>query len=215
MIRLGEQEKLFARIGSECTRPIEAVVMGGSAMLFYNLAKTATKDIDLLLEEKDRAYLVIILSRLGFREVIHPQKQGDPFTMVLGDYRLDLFAGQLFKLKLSPGIQGRLKEKIQFGALTVAVAAPEDIILSKSMTDRPGDREDAASIISKINVRWDVIGDECRWQSTHDKRFPVFLYDFVDELVHQFSISVPEVAVKEIKKMCREFMESLASPKGK
>ena len=186
-------------------------------MLFYRLSKTATKDVDLVLEtEKEREHLVSVLSSLGFKEAARPAKKGEPVVWVLGEYRLDIFAGQVFNLKLSSAMMQRVREKVTFGNFTAAVAAPEDIILSKSMTDRLGDRQDAAAIIREINVKWEDVVAECRWQSQHaDPRFCVFLYDFLDELVHQFSISLPATVVKEIKKMYRQFMESLEPPEGK
>ena len=90
---------------------------------------------------------------------------------------------------------------------------------AQGLTDaiaKAGVAEDAAAIIRDINVKWEDVVAECRWQSQHaDPRFCVFLYDFLDELVHQFSISLPATVVKEIKKMYRQFMESLEPPEGK
>lgn len=210
MIGFKEQEKLLALIGSECRRMVEAFVLGGSAMLFYNFSKTATKDIDLLLSEKNRDYLVKVLKKIGFILEHSPKRKGEPCRLTFKDYILDLFAGSVFKMKFSPGMQGRLKEKIIFSNLTVSVISPEDIILSKSMTDRAGDREDAASIVKEANLDWGALVEECKWQSRRgDSRFPVFLHDFLEELVHDFKASIPENARKQIQRLYRDFLEGL------
>ena len=211
MIDFGEQEKLFSLIGKECKRSIEVVVIGGSAMLFYNFSKTATKDIDLVvLSERDRKYIVRVLGSLGFSTKNRPEKKSHPHVMVLDDYVIDVFASDIFRLRISKGILSRIKEKVDFGNLTVSVMSPEDIILSKSMTDRTGDREDVVGILSESNVDWNTIIDECVWQSENsDFRFCVYLYDFLDDLVHEFGVKLPKGIVTRIKKLYRDFLDNI------
>lgn len=211
MIGFEEQEKLLKLIGSSCKRKIEVLIIGGSAMLFYNFSKAVTKDIDLVVfSENDRRYLVSVLGKLGFRKGFVPNKNNmiEPYKMTLKDYIIDIFAGNVFRLKVSGGILGRVREKIDFSRLTVSVISPEDIIISKCMTEREGDKQDAASIINEMNVNWDIIIQECRWQSEHgDFRFSLYLHDFLDDLIHDFSIMVPEKPLKETRRLYREFME--------
>jgi hypothetical protein len=209
MIGFEEQKRLMNLIGSECRRKVEAVIIGGSAMLFYDFHKTATKDIDMVLfSEDDRKYLVGVLKRVGFELKAKPGRENEPYSMIFKDYIMDVFAKSVFKLRMSDGIMARVKEKIDFGNLGVSVISPEDIILSKSMTDRKGDRDDAASVISTININWNTIIKECIWQSENgDPRFCVYLYDFLDDLVHDFGIEIPKDVTKKVKQMFREFMD--------
>ncbi|MBI2675805.1 MAG: nucleotidyl transferase AbiEii/AbiGii toxin family protein [Candidatus Aenigmarchaeota archaeon] len=213
MINLDRQLKLFKLMAEQCKKKVEVLVIGGSAMLFYNFSKKATKDIDLVaLFENERKYLASVLERAGFRQTFVPGKENErePCRLEMGEYVVDIFDGKVFRLTISQGMLDRIREKIEFGSLTVSVISPEDIIISKCMTDRPGDRQDAASIINEINVNWDIIIKECRWQSEHgDFRFSLYLHDFLDDLVHDFHIDVPEKTLKETRSMCREFMERL------
>ena len=216
MLNIEGQERLFGLIGKECRRRVDALVIGGSAMLFYNFTKTATKDVDIvMLSEGDRKYLVGVLEKIGFKAEIRPKKEGEPYRLVLKDYVLDVFAGSVFRLKISKGMLGRVKEKVEFGNVTVSVISPEDIILSKSMTDRAGDREDAVRIIKEINVKWDIVLSECVWQSQNgDFRFCIYLYDFLDELVHNFGIKLPKDITEKIKKLYRDSLEAIESKKA-
>jgi hypothetical protein len=211
MIGFDEQKKLFNLIGNQCRREMKAVIVGGSAMLFYNFSKAITKDIDVvLLSEEDRKYLIRILKKTGFVVENRPKKNNEPYKLVFKDYILDVFAKDVFRLKISEGILRRMKEDIRFGSLTISILSPEDIILSKSMTDRAGDREDAALIINETNVKWDNIINECVWQSKNgDFRFCVYLYDFLDDLVHDFGITLPADVIRKIKRMHKEFMDNI------
>src|SRR3990167_5850562 len=52
MIAFKDQDDLFKLIGSELKEKTECIVIGGSAMMYYN-AKEETKDIDLIFMEKE------------------------------------------------------------------------------------------------------------------------------------------------------------------
>lgn len=211
MIGLDKQNKLFELIGREIKKKIEVMVIGGSAMLFYNFSKTVTKDIDLVaFSETERDHIIKSLSKMGFKIDLKPGKLGEPYRLILEDYIIDVFAKNVFKMKLSDTIKSRVKEKVEYGNIVVSVISPEDIIISKSMTQRKGDRTDAASIIKEMNVNWEIILKECEWQYKNgDKRFAVYLYDFVEELVHEFGIIIEKDVIKKIKSFYREFMEDL------
>jgi hypothetical protein len=211
MIGLRDQERLFSMIGRELKNKTEAIVVGGSAMLFYNFSKTATKDIDIIMHSgEDRKRLVRTLQKAGFSIKSSPAKKGHPFVLVLDDLMLDIFDRNLFKLRISKGMLSRIRERIDFGNLAVSVLSPEDIILSKSMTERAGDREDAVDIIKEANLDWDAVTEECKWQSDNgDFRFCIYLYDFLDELVHEFGVELPKETVMKIKKLYRESLDNI------
>lgn len=215
MIGTGEQNKLFELIGKTIEKRIDALVVGGSAMLYYSFSKTSTNDIDIvLLNEKDRDYLIEIIQRVGFKIKTKPEKQGHPYVLESKEYVLDVFARKVFRLEISEGILRRVKERVEYGNLTVSVISPEDVILSKSMTDRFRDREDVMEITKEANIDWDSILKECEWQTKNgDFRFCVYLYDFLDELVHDYSLKIPKDIERKIKKLYRDFLDNVQKKK--
>ena len=210
MIGIDDQNKLFERIG-EKSRQMKVLVIGGSAMLYYSFSKMVTKDIDLVfLSDKDRKNTVGVLRDLGFRTRHEPAKLGEPHILELGEYRLDLFSKSIFRFRISRTVLGRVREKVRYGNLELSVISPEDIFLSKSATDRSGDREDAMDIIRESNIDWNVILGECKWQAENaDFRFCVYLYDFLDELVHDFGLKIPREVKRKIKEIYRDFLEKM------
>lgn len=210
MIGFKEQQELFALIGKTLKKKVEAYVIGGSAMLFYNLSKTATKDVDIVaLSEADRKTLRQALEKIGFKTFVEPGRHGYPMRLSLGDRIIDIFAESIMHIKVSESMLSRVKEKAEFGNFVALVASPEDIIFSKCMTDREGDRKDAADIIAKANIDWNSVLAESEWQADHNpnKIFGVYLFDFLDELAHSFGAEIPRDIVKKIIKIYEEGLE--------
>jgi hypothetical protein len=223
MIGIEEQIKLFELFGTELKERTECVVIGGSAMLFYGL-KTATKDIDLVfMSRKDRDRFRKLARKIGFKEretkVIEKYKEiriSMPILMERKETRLDLFAEEIFSLRLSEGIKERIKEVHEFGNFIVKVVSPEDIILLKSVTDREGDRLDAKDIANKFDINWDIVVKESVWQMENGKKiFPVFLYDFLIEL-KDLGVSIPKPILDSVRKIGeREMLRAIGKKKGK
>ncbi|MBI4181960.1 MAG: hypothetical protein HY520_03260 [Candidatus Aenigmarchaeota archaeon] len=213
MTTLQQQEELFTLIGDTCRKKVEAIVIGGSAMLYYNFSKTATKGIDLVVgNEADRTTMIAALDAIGFRKDFSPSREGEPYRLAHQDTTIDLFAARIFKMTVSEPMRRRMTESIDFHNLSVLVLSPEDIILSKCMTDRQGDRLDAAAIVREAKVAWDIILAECLWQSAHgDRRFVVYLRDFLDDLRRQFGIAIPKDVLDRLQQRYAEFLESLGS----
>lgn len=208
MISIEEQKKLFSLIGKNCGRKIEALAIGGSAMLFYNFSKEETKDVDIVcLSEEDRKYLLDVLYKIKFRKDIEPKQAGAPYRLILEErYILDVFAGAIFHIKISESILGRIREKVRFGNLTISAIAPEDIILTKCVTERKGDREDAMGIIKEYNVKWDLVIQEAQWQTEHgDKTFSVHLFDFLEDL-WDMGAKVPKDVIRKVRNISEEEM---------
>jgi predicted nucleotidyltransferase len=192
------------------------LVIGGSAMLFYAFSKTATNDIDIVSHnEEDRKHLVNVLEKAGFKKESSPKESGEPYRFSMKDYSLNVFAEDIHGMKTSPGLLGRIKEKVEFGGLTISVIAPEDIILTKCVTDRKGDREDAMGIIKEYNVKWDLVLQEARWQTENgDKAFTVYLYDFLEDL-KEMGAEVPKEVLRKVRKISEEEMlKVLKSKRG-
>jgi hypothetical protein len=210
MIGFKEQRELFALLGRTMKKKVEAYVIGGSAMLFYNLSKTATKDIDVVaFSEEDRKTLRRALEKIGFKVFVESGREGHPMRLSLGDRIIDIFSESVMHIKISEGMLARVREKAEFGNFTAMVASPEDIIFTKCMTDREGDRKDAANIVARANIDWNAVMAEADWQAKHnpDKIFGVYLFDFLDDLVHNFGAEIPRDVISRLIKMYKDGME--------
>ena len=116
---------------------------------------------------------------------------------------------------MSNSILDRIKQIYEFDNLIIKVVSPEDIILLKSATERVKDRNDAAEIIKKINVKWNVIVDEAMNQTELDKPlFVVFLYEFLLELKEDFKADIPDEVLKSLLKMSEKEMVKRLKKKG-
>ncbi len=208
MTNIDEQMNLFKLLGSLLKKRIECIIIGGSAMLFYG-AKTATKDIDIVfLNENDRKLFRKVVKSVGFKKkaFLLTEKYKNvvkkiPILMEHGDTKLDMFLDEVISFKISDDIKKRVKEVHEFENLIIKVISPEDIILLKSATDRVGDRVDAAELIKKFDIDWNVVIDECLWKMKNGKKiFPVFLFDFLEELKDMGSI-IPQDVIRRVRKI--------------
>lgn len=218
MIGIEEQIELFKLIGGELKSKVECVIIGGSAMLFYG-AKSVTKDADIVfLSEDDKKEFIKAAEKIGFgkrkdRQVLERQpahykvKTKGPLVMERNEARLDLFVNEIICFNISPGILSRIKEKHEFGNLLVDIVSPEDIILLKCATDRAGDRKDAFELIKKYQINWDVVISESVWQTNNGKKvFPVYLYDFLEELKDDYKAEIPSKIMKTLMKLAENEM---------
>jgi hypothetical protein len=218
MIGIEEQIELFKLIGQQLKKKIECIAIGGSAMLFYGF-KSATKDIDLVfLCKKDMKNFMKILENIGFtRTSINSEKYTNqkhhPILCHRKDIRIDIFCEKVFSFTISQKVLERIKEKHEFENLIIDIISPEDIILLKSVTDRAGDREDVLNIIKKFKINWDIIINESIWQMKNsEKAFPVYLFDFFEELKDQ-KADIPTDVIKKLRKISEDEILKFLSKK--
>ena len=218
MITFEDQIKLFELIGNELNKKVECISIGGNAMMFYNLAKEETKDIDLVfLNKKDLEEVKKVLYNSGFEdkkdlikifrhhEVI--EKENMPVMMVMKEERIDLFVKGVITFEISDTIDKRVKETHEFDNLIVKVVSPEDIILMKSATERKKDKIDALSLIEKFNINWDIIVEESINQTKLERElFPVFLYDFLTELKEDLKADIPKEVINKVRDIGKAMM---------
>ena len=216
MVKINEQTQLFEIIGAELKEKIECYVIGGSAMMFYG-AKEDTKDVDLVfLKNKDLEKVKKILEKINFKdkkELVkifrrYEDKKNRPIMMVGKEgERVDLFFKEIITFKMSNSIVKRVTETHEFNNLLVKVVSPEDIILLKCATEREKDRFDALSLIEKFNINWNVIIEEAVNQTRLESYlFPVYLYDFLEELKEDFKAEIPKEILKEIRKISEDLL---------
>ena len=212
MIDLDKQNQLLSLIGEKLKEKIECYIVGGSAMMYHGV-KGETKDIDVVLDdEKSRKILEKILKELGFKErdvrVLYFRKKNTPLLLQRGEERFDLFVKKVITFEITQSMKNRIEKVYEYDNLIVKVVSPEDIILFKCATERPGDRIDASNIIKSFDVDWDVIVEESINQTKlEDSLFPVFLFDFLQELKEDFKADVPNEIIDKVMKIGEEMME--------
>ena len=190
MINLEEQIGLFKIIGSQLKNKVECIAIGGSAMMFYR-AKNSTKDVDLVfLKKGDLESVKKILFDSGFNErknikgiFREDEDTSKPIVMEGKETRFDLFLNEVIGFRIHGATIERLREVHEFGNFIVKTASPEDILMMKGCTEREKDRDDAAELIKRFNINWNVILSEMSSQAKIGMAaFPLLLYDFLNEL---------------------------------
>lgn len=221
MINIDDQINLFKTIGIALKEKVECIVIGGSAMMFYN-AKSTTKDIDLVfLNKKDLIKVKEVLYDMGFDEKKkitifkhYEEVEKKPILMEGKDIRFDLFNKQIICFEMSESILSRIKEVHDFGNLVIKVISPEDIILLKCATDRERDRIDALELIKKFNIDWNIIIKESVNQiEIGEIVFPVYLYDFLLELKDDLKADISKKIIIEVRKIAEKEMIKILKKK--
>ncbi len=206
MINLEEQISLFKIIGTQLKKKVECIAIGGSAMMFYQ-AKNATKGVDLVfLKKEDLEAVKDIIFNSGFNERKNIQgifredeESTKPIMMEGSDTRFDLFLNEVIGFKINQAIIDRVREVHEFGNFIVKTASPEDILMMKGCTERARDRDDAAELIKKVNINWNIIISEISNQAKIGMiAFPLLLYDFLTELKENYKIDAPKEITKEL-----------------
>ncbi|MBI2653718.1 nucleotidyltransferase [Candidatus Woesearchaeota archaeon] len=216
MINLEEQIGLFKIIGKQLKNKVECIAIGGSAMMFYGV-KNATKDVDIVFFKKDDLDAVKkILFNSGFDErrniqgIFREDRTGKPVMMEGKETRFDLFLNEVIGFMIHKNTIERTREIHEFKNFIVKTASPEDILMMKACTERERDRDDAAELIKKFNINWNVIIDETSQQTKIGiAAFPILLYDFLEELKENYKIDVPKNILKELLGIAEKRLEEL------
>jgi len=217
MINVQEQISLFRIIGGQLKNRVECIAIGGSAMMFYG-AKNATKDVDLVfLKEEDLIEVKKILYNSGFDErknikgiFREDEAAGKPVMMDGKETRFDLFLNEVIGFRIHEKTIERLKESHEFGNFIVKTASPEDILMMKGCTEREKDRDDAAELIKKFNINWNIILDEASNQTKIGiAAFPLLIYDFLTELRDNFKVDIPKNITRELLTIAEKRLEEL------
>ena len=169
----------FKIVSNNLKRKVECFAFGGTAMMFYGY-KDETKDIDLLFEsEALRKIFIDAIVRLGFEEtspikIYIPEKlrnKGKPLMFKRDEFRLDLFAKEIFRTKLSERMKSDKFAVHEFRdnkTLMINVLKTEHIAYLKAITERDRDFEDILTIIRKDkSFDWQYLINETIWQHEH------------------------------------------------
>ena len=217
MINLQQQISLFKIIGSQLKDKLECIAIGGSAMMFYG-AKVTTKDVDLVfLKREDLEAVKKALYSSGFDEKKNiksifreDEESTKPIMMEGKETRFDLFLNEVIGFKIHEKTLERIREVHEFGNFIVKIASPEDILMMKGCTERERDRDDAAELIKKFNINWEIIIDETSKQTKIGiAAFPILLYDFLTELKENYKADVPKIITKDLITIAKKMFEEL------
>ncbi|MEK6886209.1 MAG: DUF6036 family nucleotidyltransferase [Nanoarchaeota archaeon] len=162
-----EIKKLFYELNKQLNKKINLYVIGG-AMLLYHGLKPATKDIDLIVSEKeDYKEFKEALSKAGFEPKILTKEYEHldiSNILVREDFRIDLFHRTVCKgFSLSETMMKRAEKVVTLSNITIFLCSNEDVFLFKTLTERDGDLEDCIAL-SKKGLDWDAILNELKHQ---------------------------------------------------
>lgn len=204
-------EELFHEIDENLTDNVKVYIIGGAALLFEGL-KPATKDIDLILKDKDEFnFFNKSLVTINFKEETPSglyKKMELNKIMVREDYRIDAFMGKVCKkFALSNDMIKRSNEILSLKNISVNKCSNEDVFLFKSMTERPGDLEDCIELIKK-GLNWNEIKDEMinQIKTNGEDVWITWIGERLDELIDR-GLTIP--IMKDIDKMRDDYFNKI------
>jgi len=212
LFRSADIDRLLAAIGDGLSGKVDALMIGGGAMSLRG-QKTATKDIDLVFTDKGQRELFLeAIARIGFRPLLSPgeeyQKMGARIYVDREERWLDIFNERICNMFLvHEGVLARASEYLVLKRLRVLLMSPEDIFLSKSVTERDGDLEDMYTLFTSVLDEKIIMG-EVEFQAGMSKKiWESFLALRLGELEEKYNITVPfkdhfeEIAVVKMEKL--------------
>lgn len=206
-----EIERLMGEIEQELDEKVSLFMIGGGTLLFQGL-KPATKDIDLVVQEKGEfAVLEKALRRLGFeaKKPLFGYEHLDLSQIfVREDFRIDLFHHKICgAFSLSGEIIGRAQTVLRLTNLSFSLCSKEDVFLLKTMTEREGDLEDCLSL-AKRGLNWEIILDELKRQikSSGNKVWITWVGERLD-LLEDKGLNIP--IMREVDELREKYFDEL------
>ena len=205
MISLKDQESLLLSLSTKLTKKITACAIGGNAMIYWGL-KDSTVDVDIVFKSiADRYEFSQALKTSGFERmdsaIVYGTKQNQPIIFKrTAEERFDLFLKDIIHFTFSESMEKRCEKTFEFGdKLILKVANYHDIIIMKSATGREKDREDIRNIIGNMEINWDIIIEEARYQVNLDKWNSVFsLYDCLKDMKENMKVDIPQKVLNSL-----------------
>ena len=204
-------EELFKEINGKLSKKVKVYIIGDAALLFERL-KPVTKDIDLIIKDKNEFNIFNkSLSSINFKEEkpsVGYNKMELDIIMIREDYRIDVFLNKVCKkFALSTNMIKRSNEILNLKNISIKKCSNEDIFLFKSMTDRPGDLEDCIELVKK-ELNWKEIMNEIIYQIkvNGEDVWITYIGQAFDDLINR-GLAIP--IIKEIDKMRNDFLIKL------
>lgn len=192
-----ELDRAIEEIDEMLKEETKVYLIGGLAMIYHG-SKTSTKDIDLVLKDKeDYNRLKQALTRSGYESIQEKtdEYQGLNAKIVMDDPekpRFDIFLNEVCgQLWLSEGMVERSESIMNLDNLRLHILSREDIFLFKIVATRDRDMDDA-SVLFESGLDWPTIRKETEIQSelTGKKWFPL-LYQCLEEFEEEYSLTSP------------------------
>jgi hypothetical protein len=181
-------------------------------VLLYHGLKPATKDIDIILPDKESYNnLVKTLCSIGFSEKEPTEtykKMEINIILEKEDFRFDIFLQKVCrKIILTDEMKNRAHSIIKMKHLNVFLCSNEDILIFKSITERKGDLEDCIAI-AKRGINWDIILKEIQSQIQHSGEdvWITWIGERLDILENE-GINIP--VMKDINKLRNNYFERM------
>ncbi len=203
--------KLFDEIDNNLFEKCEFYVIGG-AMLLYHGMKTATKDIDIIVDSPKEFLLIQnTLKKLKFTTKVPTldyKKVDLSQIFIREDFRIDLFHKIVCEgFQLSDGMKKRALRVKECKNLKIFLCSHEDVFLFKTFTERPGDITDCLALASKQKpMDWPAILEEVQNQIkiSGNKVWITWIGERLD-ILEESGLEIP--VMKDIDKLREEYYD--------
>lgn len=201
----------FEELSNHVNKSVHFYVIGG-AMLMHKGLKRATKDIDVIVDDKDE-YIEAsaALKHMGFS----PNPLTNEYCKLAlnsilqkMDFRIDLFHRVVCKgFSLSKNMKKRAERIFEKGLLSVSVCSGEDVFLFKSFTEREGDIDDCIAL-ARAGLDWDAILTEVKNQIRHSGKeiWITWIAERLD-ILEERGIAIP--IMKSIDVLRKDYLHKL------
>lgn len=213
---VAEIENLIDEIAAEEDEPLNMFLIGGGAMMYMG-CKYNTKDMDLVVRStNDFRSLSNTLEKLGFV----PTRPGAGYSrmnlseMFVRDrdgVRIDLFENSVCgRLRLSDGMAERSKIRYTSDKITLRTCSEEDVLIFKSITERPDDRKDGVAIITVHKIDWNTVLDEILKQvSEGEDVWITWIASGLTEISEMTGYRIP--ILKKVDELADDYLEKWAN----
>ncbi|MBN2422380.1 hypothetical protein JXB41_04070 [Candidatus Woesearchaeota archaeon] len=211
ILSFNDLDKLFKEIDETLKEKVHFYVIGGAVMLYHGM-KTATKDVDIVVDSTDEFRTVEkLLKNIGFESKIPTTeyKKIDLNQMFIrNDYRIDLFQRTVCKgFILSKSMMKRAETIRTLKNLSISLCSTTDIFMFKTFTERPGDIDDCLLLAEK-GIDWDVMLAEIKSQiRTSEQRVWITYIGERLDLLENRNLVIP--IMNEINKLREEYFNDL------
>ncbi len=207
-------QEFFAELDKYVSEITVLYVFGGAALLRRGL-KSATKDIDLVVESNHEFIeLQNALEKTGFSKKLPCKNYGHMNLSQIfqrEDFRIDLFEKEICgRFSLSAEMQKRAEKTISLDRIAVYLLSNEDIFLLKTMTERDGDINDCIKLARETRLKWNIVLDELKNQIKNSRQdvWVTWVGERLD-ILQQRGLEIP--IMKEVDKLRLEFFRHLQS----
>ncbi|MEX0567662.1 MAG: DUF6036 family nucleotidyltransferase [Candidatus Njordarchaeota archaeon] len=182
-------EDVFREIGTRLSRETKAVLFGGAEMVIKGY-KTSTKDIDIaFLSEPEIKVFIETIEALEY-------KQKSKNDIIVYEHknktRIDIYLNKIGKIPIIPRILDRTIEQ-KYGKLRLLFLSDTDLLLTKLISARPRDIEDAKIIIRKGNIDWKELVDTLIEEEKITKHhYCLLVLTILEQIEKELKIHIPQ-----------------------